>query len=105
GLAAAGGSPLSRIMRQLLRSAPFGVLETAQPTHVIASTAATVRPILRVGDERKIARALGLFESAVDTAELGRRIALDRPARVTPIMFEYELIERAKAARKHIVLP
>ena len=29
----------------------------------------------------------------------------ERPARVTPIMFEYELIERAKARPAHIVLP
>ncbi len=32
----------------------------------------------------------------MDTDELAERIALERPARVTPIMFEYELIERAK---------
>jgi phosphate acetyltransferase len=105
GVVVSGGYPVSPIMRALLYSAPFAVFEAVQPTHVIATAAATVQPVLRAQDERKIARALGLFESAVDTAELGRRISLDRPARVTPIMFEYELIERAKAARKHIVLP
>ena len=41
----------------------------------------------------------------MDTAELERRIALPRPQRVTPLMFEYDLIERARADRRHIVLP
>ncbi len=65
----------------------------------------SVQPVIGPEDERKVATALGLFEASVDTGELERRIALDRPARVTPIMFEYELMERAKARRTHIVLP
>ena len=48
---------------------------------------------------------VGVFETAVDSGELGQRIALERPPRLTPIMFEYELIERARAAESHIVLP
>jgi phosphate acetyltransferase len=72
---------------------------------VAAAAVATVRPVLRADNERKLAAALGLFESSVDTAELGRRIALARPERVTPLMFEYDLIERARADRRHIVLP
>jgi phosphate acetyltransferase len=64
-----------------------------------------VRPVIHAEDGRKIATALGLFEAAVDKAELGRRLAVEQPERVTPIMFEYELIERAKSSRRHIVLP
>jgi len=33
------------------------------------------------------------------------RVALARSAHVTPLMFQYELIHRAKRVRKHIVLP
>src|ERR1700722_439808 len=33
------------------------------------------------------------------------RFMVKRPVRMTPTMFEYELIEKAKAARRHIVLP
>ena len=105
GVLVTGGYPLSETVRRLLESAPFPVLNAEQPLHVIANAVQSVRPVIRAENERKIASALGVFEAAVDTSELGRRIALERPPRMTPIMFEYELIERAKADRKHIVLP
>jgi phosphate acetyltransferase len=54
---------------------------------------------------RKIAAALGLMDRYVDTGELARRVEVSRSARVTPLMFEYDLVERARADRRHIVLP
>ena len=105
GLVLTGGYALSETVARLLDSAPFAVLEVPQLTHVAAAAVQSVRPLIRSEDARKIATALGVFEAHVDTAELGRRIALERPARVTPIMFEYELIERARAGARHIVLP
>jgi phosphate acetyltransferase len=105
GVLVTGGYPLSDTVRRLLESAPFPVLSAEQPLHVAANLVQSVRPVIHAENERKIATALGVFEAAVDTSELGRRIALERPPRMTPIMFEYELIERAKEDRKHIVLP
>lgn len=60
---------------------------------------------LRADNPRKMSATLGHFESHVDTAELAARLDLARSDRVTPLMFEYELIERARADRRHIVLP
>jgi phosphate acetyltransferase len=105
GVVVTGGYPLGDTVNRLLESAPFPVLKAEQPLHVAANAVQSVRPVLQAENERKIATALGVFEAAVDTGDLGRRIALERPPRMTPIMFEYELIERAKADRKHIVLP
>jgi phosphate acetyltransferase len=105
GVVLTEGYPLSATIRSMLDSAPFAILEANQLTHVAAASVQSVQPLIRPGNERKIAAALGVFESSVDSDELGRRIALERPARVTPIMFEYELTERAKSGRKHIVLP
>jgi phosphate acetyltransferase len=48
---------------------------------------------------RKAESALGLFDLHVDVAALTSRIELERPARVTPMMFEHELIERARTPR------
>ena len=56
-------------------------------------------------DERKIAVALGLMESHVDMHQLRQLIIQNVGQRMTPLMFEYELIQRAKSQRKHIVLP
>jgi phosphate acetyltransferase len=60
---------------------------------------------LRADNPRKVDAALGAFESSVDTAELTARLDVARSERVTPMMFEYELIERARANRRHVVLP
>ena len=54
---------------------------------------------------RKVAAALGAFESHVDTAALADALELTATTRVTPLMFEYDLIDRARAARRHLVLP
>jgi phosphate acetyltransferase len=105
GLLLTGGYQLSPTVARLLESSPFPVLEVAQRTDLAAAAVAAIRPVLRVGDERRIATALGVFERSVDKVELQMRCMVQRPARMTPTMFEYELIERAKAARRHIVLP
>jgi phosphate acetyltransferase len=60
---------------------------------------------LTAANQRKADAALGAFESCVDTAELTDRLDVARSHRVTPMMFEYELIERARADRRHVVLP
>jgi phosphate acetyltransferase len=54
---------------------------------------------------RKIDAALGAFEANVDVAALARRLRVSRSDRVTPLMFEYDLIDRARAQRRHLVLP
>jgi phosphate acetyltransferase len=105
GVVLTGAYPLSDTVGRLLESAPFAVLRTEVLTHEAASTVDGVRAAIQPDDERKIATALGVFEAGADTAALERRIALERPSRMTPLMFEYELIERAKGSRRHIVLP
>jgi phosphate acetyltransferase len=65
---------------------------------------AAVEGQLSADNPRKVEAALGAFESSVDTTELAGRLDLARSTRVTPLMFEYELISRARAARRHVVL-
>ncbi|MFI8459852.1 phosphate acetyltransferase [Kitasatospora sp. NPDC085464] len=60
---------------------------------------------LTAASPRKAEIALGLFELHVDTVELTNLIEVDRSERVTPMMFEHELLERARAGRRHVVLP
>ena len=105
GVLLTGGQGLGDGTRRLLAEAPFAVIEVDSLTHEAAAAVQSVRAGLGPEDERKVAAALGVFEANVDTDELDERMALERPTRVTPIMFEYELIERAKAAPRKIVLP
>ncbi|MBO0655120.1 phosphate acetyltransferase [Streptomyces triculaminicus] len=60
---------------------------------------------LEASSPRKAETALGLFERHVNTSELTGRIAVARSGRVTPMMFEHELIERSRSARRRVVLP
>ncbi|MFJ5552770.1 phosphate acetyltransferase [Streptomyces sp. NPDC093225] len=60
---------------------------------------------LNSGTPRKLETALGLFERHVDTAALRDRLSVARSTRVTPMMFEHELLEQARSARRRVVLP
>ncbi|MDT0455313.1 phosphate acetyltransferase [Streptomyces sp. DSM 41527] len=60
---------------------------------------------LNAASPRKAETALGLFERHVDTVELTNRISVARSGRVTPMMFEHELIERSRSGRRRVVLP
>ncbi|MER7166592.1 phosphate acetyltransferase [Micromonospora sp. NPDC000207] len=82
--------------------AVLGVTSDSYDT-VAASSRIEGRPT--TANPRKVEAALGAFEANVDTDELARRLAVTRSARVTPLMFEYDLIDRARARRRHLVLP
>jgi phosphate acetyltransferase len=84
---------------------PLPMLEVSRDTFDTASAAASVEGQLTVESERKIQAALGLFEAHVDLSDLASRVEVASSGVVTPVMFQYELIERAKAAGAHIVLP
>jgi phosphate acetyltransferase len=69
------------------------------------SAAGRIEARLGTGTPRKVEAALGAFEDGVDTAELTRLLDVTRSSRVTPLMFENDLIDRARADRRHLVLP
>jgi phosphate acetyltransferase len=100
-----GGYEINPAIRRLLEVAPFPVLEAPATTYEAAALVDSVRPAITADNERKIATALSVFEAGVDAGELEQRVAIERPPRMTPTMFEYDLVERAKADRRHIVLP
>lgn len=76
----------------------FGTFDTAR--RVVET-----RGLLSTGSQRKIDVARSLFEAGIDGERLREAINVPRANVVTPLMFEYDLLERARANRKHIVLP
>ncbi|RVW01263.1 phosphate acetyltransferase [Rhodococcus xishaensis] len=76
----------------------FGSFETA-------NMAAQTRGRISVGSLRKVDTALGLMERRVDAPTLIERLRVTLPSVVTPQMFEFQLLDRARAQRKRIVLP
>ena len=109
GLLLTGGlKPDSRIMNLLEgfeEQVSLPVICSSKDTYITAMEAGRVRSALSADNHRKIAVALGIFEAHIDIEELESRIDVVRSKRVTPLMFEYELIERARSDRRHIVLP
>jgi phosphate acetyltransferase len=105
GIVLTGGYQPPDPIAKLLREAPFPVLAVEQRTYPIATAVHAITPKITVDDEPKIATAIGVFEAGVDPRELAERIALPRPATRTPMMFQYDLLERAKSRRRHVVLP
>ena len=74
-------------------------------TYSVTRAVTAVRGAITSRSPGKIEAAIGLFADHVDVTALVERIDLARPTRMTPLMFEAALIERARADRRHIVLP
>jgi phosphate acetyltransferase len=81
------------------------LLSVPTDSFVTAAGLFTLDGKLGAGTPRKAETALGLFETHVDTAELTERLSVARSARVTPMMFEHALLERARSDKRRIVLP
>ena len=84
---------------------PFAVMGVDTDTFTTAMQVSQVPARLHSQDDRKIAKALGLVESNIDINELRHRLISKVSHKMTPLMFEYDLLQRAKAKKQHIVLP
>ncbi len=81
-----------------LITSPGGTMRTAADLYAVNAR------LLRSATH-KIEIALDLFEKHVDCAGLLDRLDLTDTGVVTPLMFEHRLLDRARAAGRHIVLP
>jgi len=95
---------LTRLMEGL-RQIPVAVYGVDTDTYETAMAVSRIHPVLTPENERRITTALSHFEANVDVDILGQILRITSSKMVTPVMFEYELFERARANRKHIVLP
>jgi phosphate acetyltransferase len=105
-LLTAGLRPDPRVQRLLDGLAPHTpVLAVDTDTFATTQLVGRVQGRITAGSTRKTDAALGCFERGVDVAELAALIEVTRSSRVTPLMFEYDLVERARADQRQIVLP
>ncbi|MEO3778101.1 phosphate acetyltransferase [Micromonospora sp. B11E3] len=101
-----GERPDPRAMR-LVEKLGTGLAVLSVPSDSYDTVAASSRIEGRpsAANPRKVEAALGAFEGRVDTVGLARRLRVSRSERVTPLMFEYDLIDRARATHRRLVLP
>jgi phosphate acetyltransferase len=95
--------PLQRLVDGLATSIP--IIRTAGDTYPTAVRIMSARGRLAASSPQRYNRALSLFEQSVDITELVRVLGVANATVVTPIMFQHQLMERARADRRHIVLP
>jgi len=81
------------------------IIRCSGDTYSTAVRVVSTRGRLAASSPQRYSRALSLFEQNVDISELTRVIGVAQAHVITPLMFEYQLLDRARAARRHIVLP
>ncbi|NJP96937.1 phosphate acetyltransferase [Nonomuraea sp. FMUSA5-5] len=102
-----GGTRLPAPVERLLRgmAIPLPVIATDHDTFDTATRLSAVEGRFTPEAGGKIDTALKLFAAHVDGSLLLERLDIAKTDVVTPLMFEYELLDRARARRRHIVLP
>ncbi len=94
---------IDRLIEGLDQSLP--IVTTELGTYATAQRVAQTRGKLTATAQRKIDTALALFEKHVDSELLLTELGAGESTAVTPLMFEYTLLERARSDKKRIVLP
>jgi phosphate acetyltransferase len=107
GILLTGGLKPEKVIWDLIKGFPVTVpiLSVEHDTFTTATHVNRIHAIIEPHDERKITRALALFEKNVDVERLSEKIITTRSHIVTPKMFEYNLLQKAKMHKQHIVLP
>ena len=107
GIVLNGGFALSPVIDRLIEGldASLPIVATDLGTYPTAQRIAQTRGRLTATSQRKVDTALALFEQHVDADVLSSALGAGESDVVTPLMFEYGLLERARADLKRIVLP
>ncbi len=108
GVLLTGGFALPESISKLVdgwTGAPLPILLTKEHTYRTITALQEIYGLIEPGDTRKINTVLGLYEHHINGKEIANRLLEERQSkRMTPMMFEFELIERARRARMRIVL-
>ncbi len=81
------------------------ILQVEKGTFQAVTEVNQIRARISADDTEKISLAVRLFEKWVDEKALSERIVGFHSDTLTPRMFQYQLVKRAKTKKKHIVLP
>jgi len=107
GIVLNGGFDLPDSVRKLIEGLDpsIPIVTTPLGTYETAVRITSTRGRLAADSTVKYDSALGLFEQYIDGAQLLNLLDVNKADVVTPLMFEYGLLDRARSAQRHIVLP
>lgn len=106
-LLSSGLKPTEMVDRAIqgLRATQLPVLAVTTGTYETAINVSQVVSAITPQSDRKIETARTLFEQHVDLEVLREGAAAVRAEKLTPTLFLHNILERASADRRHIVLP
>lgn len=81
------------------------ILSVKQGTFEVANKIGSMRSHMYADNEEKILLSLNMFDEYCDVERLSDKLITFQHNGMTPRMFQYNLLKRAKTKRKHIVLP
>ncbi|HQK39360.1 MAG TPA: phosphate acetyltransferase [Flavobacterium alvei] len=81
------------------------VIAVKEGTYVISNKIGDIKPKIYANNKQKIQISIDTFEKYVDLDSLTEKFIKFEVEGMTPKMFQYNLVKRAKQHRKHIVLP
>ncbi|PWJ38427.1 phosphate acetyltransferase [Sediminitomix flava] len=84
---------------------PLPILSVETNTYETSALVKDIEASLKARDKEKIAICLKAFEEHVDIEKMDNRFTSITSNGITPKMFTYNLVQKAKANKQHIVLP
>lgn len=107
GIVLTGGiipeEPIIRLIEGLSQIVP--ILSVKEGTFDVANKIGAVRSHMYAENKEKINTSLITFDKYVEVDKLNEKLITFKSSGITPRMFQYNLLKRAKKVRKHIVLP
>jgi len=94
---------VSKLIEGLQTVAPISVVPFG--TYDTANRVGSIRSEIYADNTRKVELAIHTFEEHVDLKALGQRLTTFKHTGMTPHMFQYEIVKRARRQKRHIVLP
>jgi phosphate acetyltransferase len=107
GIVLTGGiipeEPIIKLIEGLPQIVP--ILSVEQGTFDVANKIGAVRSHMYADNKEKINLSLNTFDKYIEIEKLNDKLITFKGSGITPRMFQYNLLKRAKNVRKHIVLP
>ncbi|MCF6206209.1 MAG: phosphate acetyltransferase [Sulfurovum sp.] len=102
-----GISPSPAIMDLIedLQTQTIPLLLVQKDSYHTAIALESLSPSLTLQNQRKITLAKALFDKAVNKAAFEQLFTHQASDIITPLMFQYRLIEQARSDKQHIILP
>ncbi len=95
--------PIIKLIEGLQNVIPIVLVETG--TFETVTLVGNTKSRIYADNKSKIELAINTFDKYIDTKAFEDKLVTFQPEGITPRMFQYQLVKRAKTKRKHIVLP